>query len=100
MSYTPGPWLISKGWLVYALNEDGTNRMSTMPCGGYVRQTSYRHERTTPEEVAANAKLIAAAPDLVEALKMMLLTHPSRNPWAQRVREDAYAVLEEVGVKL
>ena len=76
MSYTPGPWLISEGGLVYALNEDGTNRMDIRLDGGYVRQASYRHERTTPEEVAANARLIAAAPELVEALKMMLLTHP------------------------
>ena len=99
MSYTPGPWLISEGWLVYALNKDGTNRMSTMPCGGYVRQTSYRHERTTPEEVAANARLIAAAPELVEALKELYDASFGAYVSAGEI-DRARAALEKAGVEL
>lgn len=52
--HTPGPW-IAKGDNVYEENEPGRIAKT---CGG------------TDEQAAANARLIAAAPDLLEALKL------------------------------
>jgi len=59
MKHTPGPWFIKDG-LIYALNESGINQFFTGLCtqkGG-----------AGNEELNANANLIAAAPDLLEAL--------------------------------
>lgn len=72
--WTPGKWLVM-GQTVYALDEqEKANRFSTHMQGGYVNSGS-RHAfgdaivRTDDAELAANAHLIAAAPDLYEALK-------------------------------
>lgn len=65
--YTPGPWLISDqgkpATFVYALNPHGYNKFWTLVQGGGNSIT----ERTTDEELEANARLIAAAPELLEA---------------------------------
>ncbi len=69
--HTPGPWLLS-GDLVYALDETATaNRFSARIEGGY--EINYRRHpvRTHDAELQANARLIAAAPDLLEALVEM-----------------------------
>lgn len=55
---TPGPWMLS-GKTVYALNGDGYNRFSALIQDAY----------TKDEELQANAQLIAAAPELLEALQ-------------------------------
>lgn len=67
-SHTPGPWLLaeSDGTFVYALNEQGFNRF-------------YAHVQdahTPKEELRANAKLIQAAPDLLEALEEIVKNDP------------------------
>ncbi len=56
---------------VYALNEDGTNRMDLSVRRGFFRQPESRKDyiRITDEELYANARLIAAAPDLLAGLK-------------------------------
>lgn len=73
--HTPGPWEVydaenrpgieapSVGFsiVVYGLDEDVT--VGEDQCGVYGR---------TPEEGAANAHLIAAAPELLAALKLLL----------------------------
>lgn len=63
MKHTPGPWRIST-----ALGNDGggSYRHEIDPCG----VTIYQHllGRTVPE-IQANARLIAAAPEMLEALK-------------------------------
>jgi len=56
-AHTPGPWLIV-GATVYALNADGFNRFSC--------QVQDAHTDVT--ELRANARLIAAAPDLLTSL--------------------------------
>lgn len=64
--HTPGPWLLSDGGrTVYALTQYGFNRfwLSIDSCG---RPT---HDEAGPEECRANARLIAAAPELLEALR-------------------------------
>lgn len=65
--HTPGPWLTVEG-LVYALDETGrVNRFSAMITAGFV---TYRGERTNTDELRANVRLIAAAPDMLAALRL------------------------------
>lgn len=52
------------GSTVYALNIEGTNRFVAQVQGGWATQG---RNRTDAEEVEANARLIAAAPELLEA---------------------------------
>lgn len=69
--HTPGPWF-SQGETVYALDETGTvNRFSVGIQRGYVLDSHHKANRvmTSSAEMEATAKLIAAAPDLLEALR-------------------------------
>lgn len=67
--HTPGPWLI-EGATIYALDESGSvNRFSALVQSGYRRFGKRAGERITDGEVAANARLIGAAPDLLAAVK-------------------------------
>jgi hypothetical protein len=73
---TPGPWLIAgvtdriddgygDGRFVYALDaESATNRFSAC--------VQNDNHKASDEELRANARLIAAAPDLLEALKSLV----------------------------
>lgn len=54
---TPGEWLVVAKTFVYALNEDGYNRFDAQMQPGNIA----RAERTSVEELAANAALIADA---------------------------------------
>lgn len=68
--HTPGPW-DHVDHTVWAVDETGTvNRFSALVQGGYVcrAQGWSTADRTTEDELLANARLIAAAPDLLEAL--------------------------------
>ena len=68
--HTPGPWKTRDPSSVYdALGRYIHQGSGTMP----------EHHSLPREEAAANARLIAAAPDLLEALKGML-------EWARRVK--------------
>jgi len=65
MKHTPGPWLIQQGdeWTdgivtLHGHNEDGTPIYWTV--------ASYNRQR---DEAKANARLIACAPELLEALR-------------------------------
>ncbi len=57
--YTPGPWLIDEkeATFVYALNDEGWNRFSA----------HVQDAHTPADELEANARLISAVPDLLEA---------------------------------
>jgi len=68
--HTPGPWLVTGGTFVYALNDYGTNSFWANIYAG--SQGGYKSAATPSEEIEANANLIAAAPDLLEALSKML----------------------------
>lgn len=68
--HTPGPWLIMDQSFVYALNERGTNIFWAHAYGGWKGRNA--DERTSDEEVEANAKLMAAAPVLLKALQWAL----------------------------
>jgi hypothetical protein len=64
--HTPGPWV------AYDDSNDGkTNRIEIAALG----KTVARIYHSVPEENLPNARLIAAAPDLLEALKEMLDSH-------------------------
>jgi hypothetical protein len=73
MSHTPGPW--------FAHDFSGVNGEKVTPCDFAVSCTTPDHLTVavmgmgltgTPEEWEANVKLIAAAPDLLEALEEVL----------------------------
>jgi hypothetical protein len=68
MNYTKGEWEIANGTFIYCLNEAGTNRFDC----GLQRGWDDNGERTSRGELEANAHLIAAAPEMYEALKLML----------------------------
>ena len=63
--HTPGPWTIGR-------IGDGTEHTAPIEGAGttvgYVEMHSFDDDETTTPEQAANARLIAAAPDLLEAL--------------------------------
>lgn len=63
--HTPGPWLVTDGTFVYALNVYGTNSFWANIYGG--SQGGYKSPATPSEEIEANVSLIAAAPDLLDA---------------------------------
>lgn len=60
---TPGPWRVRSGKWVVAKRGEHEGEILIAP--------TYWMENV-PEEAAANARLIAAAPDLLEALKDVL----------------------------
>ena len=68
-AHTPGPWK-AEGTCVYALNGDRSNIFFCGVQGGYTEQNRHRSVRTKCDELLANARLIAAAPELLEALEL------------------------------
>ena len=62
-AYTPGPWKII-GRTVYALNERGFNRFTAR----------VEDAHTASSERVANARLMAAAPEMLEALQLIAST--------------------------
>lgn len=84
---TPGPWLITPdGAFVYALNERGTNVFWTHVQRGWKGKDA--EFRTSSEEVEANAKLIAAAPCLLEALQAL---EQIKDIWLPQEAEEGFA---------
>jgi hypothetical protein len=67
MSYTPGPWS-HDGLTVYALNEQRTNRFCVHVFPGHI--PGHDDEETQQ----ANVRLIATAPELLEALEDFIET--------------------------
>lgn len=63
--HTPGEWMVASSTTVYALNADGFNRFSC--------QVQDAH--TARVELEANARLIAAAPELLVACKSVIAVH-------------------------
>lgn len=69
-AFTPAPWQTEEEG-VWALNESGTNRFTLNLQPGFLRQGGDAL-RTPRAELRANARLIAASPDLYEALTQAL----------------------------
>lgn len=58
--FTPGPWVVELADDAYCIANVGN--LVIMPCGGKVKH----------DNAEADARLIAAAPDLLEALEMIV----------------------------
>lgn len=87
MSHTPGEWQIEDGNFVYVLDaESGTNRFWAGISAGYIGTGA----RTSKEEIYANARLIAAAPKLLVALRAMLVATDSKETEAFKGHYDTY----------
>jgi hypothetical protein len=93
--HTPGPWIIHKSKCTFVIQS------STEPRAGLIGhvyakgdlsadQSSY----SKPEEAEANAKLIAAAPDLLEALR---LAYKWSNDWPDDVLLQVQETLANAG---
>jgi hypothetical protein len=91
--HTPGPWLLQER-TVYALDEsEKSNRFSCRVQGGFqVRRVVEHGERTSDVELDANARLIAAAPELLEALEAISEGHLPDQPAASSLDEYEWAV--------
>ena len=84
--HTQGPWMVSR----YS--------QSTLLKSIYIRGGNERIARVTVpdtaqsiEEYEANARLIAAAPDLLEALQHLMVAHGEQLDYAFQQAQDAIA---------
>jgi hypothetical protein len=85
--YTPGPWEVLEAWDVIPATEPDIEMVG--PC--YIAHTSGRY--IPSDEQRANARLIAAAPDLFVSLKEAMATiqdylnyEHSGDPWEEDSR--------------
>lgn len=71
--HTPGPWIIHKSKFTFAI-QSSTEPHAGLICHVYAKGDPSADEVgfSRPEEAQANAKLIAAAPDLLAALHLAL----------------------------
>jgi len=65
--HTPGPWTHEGQGDITGIEDNGFGRGPVDVCSVYLRTVEGRHE--------ANARLIAAAPDLLEALEAWISYH-------------------------
>lgn len=75
--HTPGPWL-REGTSVYALQQDGWRKGEPCMVNRFYAQVQFGRaggELTPHEEVEANARLISAAPELLEALEWAVMSY-------------------------
>lgn len=79
--YTPGPWKLSAGQ-TSALDANAV----LVACAQYNPRNDPRGPRSRQEQ-AANARLIAAAPELRDALRLPLLFHAG-GPWTERMADE------------
>ena len=74
-THTPGPWVLNGLWPSgpgFSVTADGKG-YHIAGCGAY--QHSHPGAAFTDEECRANGRLIAAAPDLLAALKAMVASY-------------------------
>lgn len=94
MKHTPGPWTIVDE------NELGTENSEKVPYGIWadgddesVRIAGIMCEKLSPSEVGANARLISAAPQLLDAI-MAIFEHPEM----EHVSPEFRALLDAVAL--
>ena len=67
---TPGEWISTESMVIYALNEHGFNRFFAQVQPGQTgERVGGRDQRTSDEELHANAIMMSAAPEMADALK-------------------------------
>lgn len=77
--HTPGPWLV-EGRTVYALIHSGWKKGVQQFKNRFYASVQLDHE--APDvEAEANARLIAAAPELFYALRQIISDFPARRDW-------------------
>lgn len=83
VAHTPGPWTVNNENCTFPGIEADASQQSIVLWGLEDEDCGVRGR--TPEEIEANARLIAAAPDLLEALKaIQILSHEegdAHNEW-------------------
>ena len=77
MSHTPGPWKHIGGWAVYSQDDRPLARAACAFAADCLRESSederWNAESAIPDsEAESNARLIAAAPELLAALKRII----------------------------
>ena len=72
MSHTPGPWKLVTREHVHAIVPKFGHDVTWVPTKGHKEHGSIAGRERSDDELLANAKLIAAAPDLLEALRDVL----------------------------
>lgn len=95
MTHTPGPWEVKREsglrQRIQACSDKGTLAYMTARPGAHLGNFSH-------DQIAANARLIAAAPDLLAALKELLAWHKEEyqsNPVIDARARDAIAKAEK-----
>lgn len=97
--YTKGPWKADHmGMYVFGPDEGGGQMVATMRGTGYMSSTLGYTDEQIEEEQKANAALVSAAPDLLEALKELQASYwiddPERAANAIMAAGDAIAKAE------
>ncbi len=82
--HTPGPWAVERADDAYCIANVGN--LVIMPCGGKVKHGN----------AEADARLIAAAPDLLEALELLNQSAPAAScEMFHHEKQDRHTFLEE-----
>lgn len=85
--FTPGPWVAVGAWVEH------TNDNVADICNCDPDAVGQSHLGRSDDEVCANARLIAAAPDMLAALKTLVITRSSR----QAIPEALAAIAKATG---
>jgi len=102
IKHTPGPWRIAdENELDNIHPKDGDfgiwHDSDPDDCGSGVRICGIDTEWVSPEQIKANAKLIAAAPEMLEALRLLHACYDyegGRDSKAMRIIENAITEAE------
>jgi predicted RNase H-like HicB family nuclease len=91
--HTPGPWKAStspQGWsyTIYISQDESAEYTPDWSDVAYIIQTCEGERKSIQE---ANARLIAAAPDLLEALQYVMVAHGEQLDHAFQMAQDAIA---------
>lgn len=94
-AYTPGPWVIEENVTVGGINHLA---ITARHAGGSWMPCSVSPMRFARDVDQANARLIAATPELLEALKLVLIFHDS-GPWtSEKAQEWANGLTRLMGL--
>jgi hypothetical protein len=105
IQYTPGPWMVGKeidsgSRMVYIRIESSKSHISSTGVYGSKAPKYDDGKPTIPvEEARANARLISAAPNLLEACKLVIEQFcPIQSGWSTKTKE-AFAAMEQAIAK-